>query len=108
MVEEQKPETPRDRLLRLHDELCSEAKRIMRKKNADYGRDTDPWFNFRRHGPKGILVRIDDKLCRMDNFVETGTLEAESLRDAILDNLNYHILLYGMLRDMGKLGDSGA
>jgi hypothetical protein len=91
---DEKPETPRDRLFRMHEEVCKTARQLMRKKNEDYGRADDPLFNFRRHGLKGMIVRLDDKMCRMDNFVERGifAVEDEGIDDWTWDVINYAIL----------------
>lgn len=95
------PETPRERLFRLHDEVCKAAKATMRKKNNDYAKEGDPFHNFRRHGLKGILVRIDDKLCRLDNFLDNGVLsvEDESVVDTLEDVVNYCVLFRGLLEE---------
>jgi len=94
-VTEEKPETPRDRLFRTHDELCKAARTIMRKKNADYANEEDPLANFRRWGALGFVVRLDDKLSRLGNFVKRGMfdVEDESLTDTLLDLVNYSVLL---------------
>ena len=95
------PEPPRERLYRLHDEMCKAAKAIMRKKNADYAREGDPFHNFRRHGLKGFVVRMDDKMCRLDNYVEKGTFEVadESIEDTLADLINYAVLFRGWLEE---------
>lgn len=91
---DEKPETPRDRLFRLHEEICKTARSLMKKKNTDYGREEDPLFNFRRHGLKGLVVRMDDKMCRLDNYVDKGTfaVEDEGIEDLCHDFINYAVL----------------
>lgn len=86
--------TPREALLHLHEELSKKARALMRRKNEDYGRAQDPLFNFRRHGLKGMLVRMDDKLCRLDNYLDKGnfSVEDEGLEDTLLDMINYSVL----------------
>jgi hypothetical protein len=90
-----KPETPRDRLFRLHEDMTKAARTIMRKKNADYANEEDPLANFRRFGELGFVVRMEDKLARLTTFARRGILEVEneSLDDTLLDLVNYCVLL---------------
>jgi hypothetical protein len=105
LAEEPTPElTMRDRLFTLHEEMCKKARGISRKKSMDYSDGSDPYLNFRRHGAYGIVVRMDDKLARLNTFVKRGTFEVndESLEDTLIDLLNYTILLRGYLLEGGK------
>lgn len=103
-MEAPKPESLRDRLFALHEEMCKKARAVSRKKSMDYGSEEDPYQNFRRHGAYGIVVRMDDKLARLNTFVRRGNLEVveESLEDTLLDLINYAILLRGYLMEGGK------
>jgi hypothetical protein len=94
-----------EELLKLHKELCDEARSLMEKKNQDYGRGDDPFHNFRAHGTVGILVRMSDKLARLESFRFKGfmAVKDESVKDTVLDILNYSILLYGYLAEAGEL-----
>jgi hypothetical protein len=89
----------RDRLLQRHEEICKEARRLMRAKNCDYGADDDPFRNFRSFGAYGILVRLSDKLARIRGYVERGKFEVqdEQINDTCLDAINYVILLQAIL-----------
>lgn len=92
---DEKPETPRDRLFRLHEDMCKSARAIMRKKNADYANEEDPLANFRRFAELGFVVRMEDKLARLTTFAKRGIfeVETESLDDTLLDLVNYCVLL---------------
>lgn len=93
-------------LMDMHDALSSEARALMETKNHDYsgGKDeSSPFLNFTRvedmgvcTTEKGFLVRMTDKISRMITFSESGEfmVEDESLRDTVLDMINYSILLY--------------
>ena len=96
----------REELLKLHEELCEEALNLMKRKNHDYAgnKGVQPFANFERCEAMGIcateqgmLVRIVDKLSRLSTFVSCGKLqvENESYKDAIVDIINYCVLLYG-------------
>lgn len=88
-------------LLRMHGELTSEALVLMEKKNSDYAHGSDPFKNFRRHGQLGVLVRLSDKLARLETFVERGSFEVkdESFRDTCVDALNYVVILYALAQE---------
>jgi hypothetical protein len=91
----------REGLLALHVKLCNEAKDLMVKKNHDYGANSDPFRNFRTFGSLGILVRMSDKLARLHSYLENGKLkvEDETVRDTLLDIINYSVLFGGFLED---------
>ena len=100
----------REELLKHHDSICSEAKELMKKKNHDYagsGGDS-PFANFERTEAMGIcsteagvLVRMVDKISRLSTFVEAGELKVdnETSHDAIVDIVNYCILLSGIVEE---------
>tara|TARA_B100001013_G_C24619915_1_gene446784 strand:- start:1176 stop:1559 length:384 start_codon:yes stop_codon:yes gene_type:complete len=100
----------RDDLLKLHDHLCQEARELMERKNHDYsgGENQEfPFLNFSRvesmgitSTEKGFLVRMTDKMSRLSTFCEEGSFRVndESLRDTILDIVNYSVLLYAYVQ----------
>lgn len=87
----------REELYALHLDLCSKALELMQKKNQDYASADDPFRNFRMFGKLGILVRLSDKLSRLQTFEERGKLDIndEAIRDTVLDLINYTILYAG-------------
>ena len=100
----------RDDLLKLHDELSKRAKDLMVRKNHDYSGEAgdDPFGNFRvveQMGicstEKGVLVRMADKMKRLTTFADCGRLvvENEGAEDAVLDIMNYAIILAGIIRE---------
>lgn len=102
-IEAEKYETPRDRILKLHEELCKEARVIMRKKGIDYAADSEPFQNFmgfgREQAPWGILHRISDRVQRLSNFVRRGKYEysADGFRVDCADLINFIVLLLALL-----------
>ena len=94
---EEVPAEPRENLYSLHRDLTEQALEIMKAKNADYSSADDPYRNFREFGQLGILVRLSDKLARLRTFSERGELSVkdESVRDTVLDAINYLILFEG-------------
>ena len=98
----------REELFRLHEEICNNAKELMKKKNADYASSQDPFMNFRRAeflgfstAEMGVLIRMTDKMSRISTFLNRGqlSLENESVYDAIVDMINYSVILAGLLKD---------
>jgi len=103
----------REELLKHHDTVCTEAKRIIKQKNHDYaGKSGEtPFANFERceamgvcSTEQGFLVRVVDKISRLSTFVDAGELKVdnESYEDAILDIINYMILFSGYLKDKNE------
>jgi hypothetical protein len=104
-----------DKFLDFHMAFCLEALRLCAKKNHDYagaGGHT-PFRNFETveflglsTTETGILIRMSDKLNRMVTFAKDGKLEvpSESAKDALLDIVNYSVLLAAYIergRDAG-------
>ncbi len=68
---------------------------IMRAKNSDYAQPDDPYANFRGSEilgvdlKRGILVRIMDKIARLNNLIDREAKVDESIDDTCLDLMNY-------------------
>lgn len=95
-----------ERLFDIHDAYCSHARAIMEAKNNDYRSGTgDPYANFRGsvalgvNPITGILLRIQDKLCRVATFASKGELmvKGEGVDDALRDVINYCVLIGGLI-----------
>ena len=99
------PELP---IIALHRELTEKSRSIMARKNHDYANGGgDPFTNFRGSSNLGIdpilgiMLRMQDKMQRIRTFVEKGTLKVvgESVEDAVLDLINYSVLMAGMIKE---------
>lgn len=73
---------------------------ISRKKNSDYANTSDPFQNFRAceqfgvAAPKGIIVRMTDKLMRIANLLDREpSVSDESILDTLSDLANYSMIL---------------
>jgi len=99
-----------EELLQLHMQHTDHCRSIMERKNKDYtgGEEaTDPFANFRAaktiglHPVKGILLRMQDKIQRLNTFTNDGKLsvENESATDACHDMINYAVLILGLIED---------
>lgn len=62
-----------------------EAFKLFTEKNADYG------DAFASYGPIGVLVRMGDKIQRLQHINKTSItlVKSESLRDTLIDLHNY-------------------
>jgi hypothetical protein len=90
-------------LLEVFDDTTKQCRDVIVKKNHDYGgspeEKQDAFKNFRMvdalglPAEKGVLIRIMDKLSRINTFLDKGDLKNESVVDAIDDNINYLIIL---------------
>lgn len=105
----------REQLLQLHEALCHKAREILKAKNQDYsGAAGDPFANFRGAAYLGIepeiglLMRCMDKFKRVEAFVANGTLavKSEPVEDAIVDVINYMVLLAGLIDERKSGFDS--
>jgi len=97
----------REEFHKYFQDLQAKAFDLMKRKNSDYGANTDPFANFRMavlvevENEKGILVRMQDKMARLVTFIRRGSLEVkeESWEDACIDLANYAFILAGMFKE---------
>ena len=96
-------------LLSLHDRISHEARVLMQAKNDDYAHGDDAFRNFRRHGALGVLVRLGDKLARLDSFEERGefSVKGEDVEDTVKDIVNYAIIYLGLKLEGSRNPDDG-
>lgn len=88
--------------IQFHTDCCRKMVEITASKNNDYtGIGDDPFKNFRKRGELGFLVRMDDKISRIESFLEKGNFQysKESLEDTCLDLANYALLLLGYVKE---------
>jgi len=100
-----------DRLFDTQKHLFDKAEGIMKSKNADYSNPEstgDDLANFRGSTkvqvpvPKGIYIRLGDKMSRIETFLNRGTFEVdESIEDTVVDAINYLVILYHSLKAPG-------
>ena len=114
-VSEQEETTEVERLLKFHVAFCHQAYMLCQAKNHDYaGSDgSNPWRNFESTELLGIasteiglLIRMTDKLNRMVTFVKDGKLQCENegAMDALIDMINYRVLLAGYMQKKANDG----
>lgn len=100
-------------LMDKHISICAEARALMASKNHDYtAASGDEFANFRGStylGIKpelGVLLRMQDKMMRVKTFVEKGELKVkvESVKDTLIDLINYTVILYGLTLEERETG----
>ena len=67
------------------EKVQNEALELFKKKNADYG---DAFSNY---GPIGVIVRMGDKIARLQNISSNHIqmVNDEQIRDTLIDLHNY-------------------
>ena len=95
-------------------ELLEEKGLLHDRKQADYGTVGDPFANVRASTEWGIppwvgaMVRLNDKVRRLQSLVRNGKLENESATDSLDDIAVYAIIARVLLEEDLELGASDA
>lgn len=78
--------------------IQTEAKELFSRKNKDYG------DAFTTYGPIGVLVRIGDKIQRLQSISKSGVtlVEDEKIRDTLIDLHNYAAMAIMLLDEKDK------
>jgi hypothetical protein len=78
-------------------ELCDELKSLLIRKNRDY--DDSFSKQFAKYGVLSGLIRLDDKMSRLENLVNGAKdTVGESVEDTLLDAAGYAVLTLVELR----------
>lgn len=87
---------------RLHA-LLAELGALHDRKQQDYGRDVDPFANVRASeewgipGWVGAMIRLNDKVRRLQSFAVKGSLANEGAFDSLKDIAVYALIAYVLL-----------
>lgn len=79
-------------------EVLRELGELHDRKQQDYGKETDPFANVRASNEWGVkpwvgaLVRLNDKVKRLQNFARKGQLANESAIDSMKDVAVYAVI----------------
>ena len=94
------PEMP-DRVEQLQT-IQDEARELFKNKNADYGDE------FANYGPVGVLVRLGDKIQRLQTISKTGIslVEDEKFRDTLIDLHNYSAMAIMLMDEKNDTPES--
>ena len=86
-------------------EILKELGELHDRKQADYGSAADPFHNVRSSSDFGIpawvgaMIRANDKVTRIKNFVRKGNLQNESVEDSLRDLAVYSIIALVLLEE---------
>jgi hypothetical protein len=87
-------------------DLCDSLKEMHAKKSYDYGSATDPLANIRNGAEfvgieawRAAMVRLSDKVTRLQTYCRTGRLEHEGVEDTCMDLASYSLLTLLMHRE---------
>lgn len=80
------------------ENVQKEALELFKRKNADYG------DSFATYGPVGVLVRMGDKISRLQSVTNKGIslVNDEALRDTLIDLHNYSAMAVMLLDERKK------
>ena len=76
-----------------HEEICRRLTDLYRRKNRDYGDSFA--HSYDRFGMAMPLIRIGDKISRLENLCKSGAaaeVKDESIIDTLMDLANYSIM----------------
>jgi len=75
----------------IHKALCDGTHQLYIDKNGDYG---DSFANVRKKHPNAILIRLNDKLSRLETLMSghTQRVSDESIDDTLRDLANYCLM----------------
>ena len=91
-------------------EILEQMKELHSRKNHDYAGASDPLKNLRACKRlkllpfMGVMVRLQDKWSRLEEFVKSGTLmvKDESVKDTLMDNAVYSVLAIILYEEQQK------
>lgn len=95
-------ETKKDKeFQQLVEKIMKEIENLLIAKNKAYGDK-----NLLSFGLLGILVRLNDKLARLRNFLDTGNQDVETVEDTLKDIAGYAINALRLIKQ-GKMTPYG-
>lgn len=77
-------------------DTCDEIKNLLLRKNHDYGNSFSKQYE--KYGMASGLIRIEDKMNRMESLLKKDAMINESKEDTVADIAGYAILLLIELR----------
>jgi len=105
LAEEARPKQLHPASLRFLDAV-EEVRQIHLSKSEDYGSMTDPLANIRNGARfvgiepwRGCMVRLSDKVTRLETFNRTGKLRHETVEDTLIDLAAYALLALTLYRE---------
>lgn len=74
-----------------YEQVLDELKDIYKRKNHDYGDSFS--ILYKKFGLQSVIIRLWDKLLRLETLAkEEAQVKDESIRDTLMDLVNYGIM----------------
>lgn len=97
----------KDEYRQFREKTCTALNEMINQKNTDYTAGGGPFANFERSQNvgvdrlKGLMVRFNDKVMRMESYALSGKLAVtnEGIEDVFKDFIGYSLLALGMLEE---------
>jgi hypothetical protein len=92
-------------------QYLQEASELHSRKSRDYGDATDPFANLKMSAEfgvepwRGALVRLGDKIARLQTFCRTGELQNEGVVDSLMDIAVYAVIIRVLLEEEWEADD---
>lgn len=84
------------------EKFYADALAVRKERGLKYSTVEDGLKNLRKWGRIGVLIRVDDKLSRLQTLIESGArFSDESVRDTCIDIANYA----GLFLALGEKGE---
>lgn len=92
----------RKEFIEFHKLLCETARKLCTKKSEGYGISEVDWMSNIKEAARlckispsiGCLNRFLDKVHRLTNLIVSGSKDEDSVKDQIVDIINYGLILY--------------
>lgn len=91
-------------------ELLFKIGQLHDRKQMDYGRQSDPFANVRASSEWGVepwvgaMIRLNDKVRRLQRFADRGMLANESAEDSMMDVAVYALIALRLYREASSVG----
>jgi len=85
----------------MYDEIVKELHDIYKRKNHDYGNSFS--ILYQKFGLQSAVIRLWDKLLRLDTLVNSDAQVEENVEDTLKDLANYAIMTLIELKKSEKL-----
>lgn len=95
-------------------QILKEMEELHRKKSQDYGSEKDTFSNIRESAQgvkiepwRAAILRMLDKVHRIERFCQVGGLHNESVEDTLLDLASYAMIALALRREKKEGSDAG-
>jgi hypothetical protein len=87
----------RERINKRFRQLLADMQKMTDRKNHDYAGPDDPLANLRKHGEYGVVVRMGDKVMRLEQFFQPGSKRKLKVKDEKITDTCIDLAVYALL-----------